>query len=270
MNNKPEVFFHVGLERTATTFLQKRIFPYLKDIHHVTRKEYNNYEKIIAETNHKKYLISNEISNDKLENELNKISLRFPNAKIILVMRRQDKWIASQYKRAVKNGLPHRLNKFLDIDNDQGKWKKKHLYFFRFIEIIEKKFHNSPLILFHHQLKEEPVEFVRRLLDYLGTETPLEDLSLKPTHVSYSKKQLIIKRWISKRGLFKEPKTSSKTGINYFLRIYKKIFRYLILNVATLIPEKVIKEKELINEKELQRIQKYFEEDWNKCLNYEQ
>lgn len=270
MTKNPEVFFHVGLERTATTFLQKRIFPYLKDIHHITRKEYDDSEKIIAETNSNKYLISNEISNNKLEDELNKISLRFPQAKIILVLRRQDKWIASQYKRAVKNGFPHKLNEFLDLENDKGKWKKKYLYFYQFIETIEKKFQNPPLILFHYKLIEKPAEFVSELLYFLGTETPLEDLSLKPIHVSYSKKQLILRRWISKQGLFKEPKTKSKTGINYFLRIYRKICRYSILNVAALIPEKFIKEKELISGKELHRIRKYYEEDWNKCLNYKQ
>ncbi len=268
MPKKTEIFFHLGLERTATTFLQKRIFPYLPDIYHIKRREYDNYEKIISETDKNKYLISNEISNNKLEAEIKNISKRFPDAKVILVLRRQDKWIASQYKRAVKKGYQHGINNFLDVDNDKGEWKTKHLLLYPFIQTIENNFHNSPLILFHHQLEYDAGEFVSSLLDFLGTEVSVKDLTLKPTHVSYSTKQLIIRRWISSRGIFREPNTASKSGVNFFLRLYKKFIRYIILNIALLIPGKLLKNKKFIPDAELSKIRKYFEEDWKKCLQY--
>ena len=55
-----EIYFHVGLAKTGSTFLQKNFFPYLKNIKYISTHDYINSIDIINKTNYKSYLISRE------------------------------------------------------------------------------------------------------------------------------------------------------------------------------------------------------------------
>jgi len=47
MNTEKEVYFHVGLGKTASTYLQYQLFPKLKGIKYFQRSSYKRYHKII-------------------------------------------------------------------------------------------------------------------------------------------------------------------------------------------------------------------------------
>ena len=48
---QPEIYFHVGLGKVASTYLQHRFFPKLKGIHYIKSTRYRRSLQIIKDTN---------------------------------------------------------------------------------------------------------------------------------------------------------------------------------------------------------------------------
>ena len=113
--SQQEIYFHVGLAKTATTFLQYKVFPNFKNIHYLQRTHYKHFRKSIEQAKADKIFISNEFDR-QLEKEADNFSSYYPQAKPIIVLRRHDSWIASQYRRAVKNGNTNSFYEFIDLE----------------------------------------------------------------------------------------------------------------------------------------------------------
>ena len=116
---KQEIFYHVGLGKTASTYFQYKFFPKLKGIYYIQRTKYRYYPKVIAKCNAQKILVSNE-SEGFFEKAIKQFSSLYPDGKIIIILRRQDSWLASQYRRQVKNGLSASFSEFVDLENNNG------------------------------------------------------------------------------------------------------------------------------------------------------
>jgi len=102
---KQEIFIHVGLMKTGTTWLQKEFFPKL-DLKHFNLKNLKS-DQIPKD---KKILISDEmityqptISIHIRETIIHGLKARFPNAKIILVLRDEKEHKRSMYNWLIKN-----------------------------------------------------------------------------------------------------------------------------------------------------------------------
>ncbi|NPA38061.1 MAG: hypothetical protein GXO47_14555, partial [Chlorobi bacterium] len=97
--NGKQIFFHTGLSKTASTFLQERVFPLFEGVEYIHRMyRYNRVFDIISGTRKKKILISREFDK-QFERELSRFSPKYPDIQVFIVLRRQDSWIASQYRR---------------------------------------------------------------------------------------------------------------------------------------------------------------------------
>ena len=130
MNNlKKEIYFHVGLAKTGSTFLQKNFFPYLRNINYISTHKYKKCINIIKTTNYKSYLISREFDR-QLEPEVKKILSHFPQTKIIVIFREHEKWISSQFKRLSKNGWHWSFKEFYKNDNT-GYWKNEDMIYLK-------------------------------------------------------------------------------------------------------------------------------------------
>ena len=110
--SEKQIFFHVGTGKTGTTFLQYRVFPKLRNIYYIQRTRYKNVKNIIAESDAQKILISREFD-QQLEKEIRWFTHTYPDTTPIIVFRRHDSYIASQYRRFVKMALTARLQIFL-------------------------------------------------------------------------------------------------------------------------------------------------------------
>ena len=95
----------------------------------------NNVD-IINTTNYDSYLISREFDRP-LEQEIKKISNVFPQTKIIIVFRKHEKWISSQFKRMSKNGWHWSFEQFYKNDNS-GFWKYEDMNYMDKIRIVKK------------------------------------------------------------------------------------------------------------------------------------
>ncbi len=136
-----KMFIHIGLPKTATTFLQTKIFPYFSNTVLLSRpytqqnKAFNqlqyaddcyyNSETIkqeIAELSASNILISDEglcglsvlgksvVNRSLIARRFQEI---FPNAEIILFLRGQESLLASAYNQAVKMGYAETIQQYI-------------------------------------------------------------------------------------------------------------------------------------------------------------
>lgn len=259
-----EIYFHIGMERTATSYLQKKVFPRFNNIHYIPKKDYKNKQAIINRSGHNRYLLTYELPPD-MESELKQFAQHYPKAKIIIVIRRQDQWIASQYKRYLKNGQCVELKDLLDLKHDKGYWKKTQLLFYPKLQFIEQLFGQKPCILFYEDLKKDPVTFINRFAAFIGASYDSDTIPPKPFHVSYSEKQLIVLKNIRKKTMPEFLRTHDKKLKNKIKHKYALIARYTILTLAQFIPVFLLKEKKLIHTDTLSEIANYYKDDWEKC-----
>ena len=274
-----EIYFHVGLAKTGSTFLQKNFFPYLKNIKYISTHDYINCIDIINKTNYKSYLISREFDK-QFEREIKKFISYFPQTKIIVVFRRHDQWIASQYKRAVKNGWHLDFKNYYNINN-KGIWKNSDLTYMNKLKIIKKYSKSKPLILKFEELKKNPFNYLNKISNYTDSKYLKTQILLKNVHKSYSEKQLIFLKKFCK--IFKKtpPKyydyqeitldktISNKNRIKHWLfyRPWWLLF-HLVMYTSLLIPKSLIVKNSLINKNDLAEIKNKFKEDWKKVFKY--
>ena len=261
-----EIFFHIGLGKTATTYLQYEFFPKLQGIYYIQRTLYRKYQEVIAKTGQSRYFVSREFD-QQLETEVDKIAAAYPNAKIIIVLRRQDGWIASQYRRYVKNGGGLPFNKYFDVEHDTGLWKRSDVDFMAKIKYVEEKFGQPPLVLFHEDLRKNAYAFFDKLANFLGATYDRDAISLDAVHSSYSEKQLkVIKKF---SFLFSQDREYSNVRfLRWLQRRSQLLASYLILYPAKIIPESWVSDEPLIPQAELDKVRDYYAEAWAQCKAY--
>lgn len=266
-NSPKEIYFHVGLGKTASTFLQYKVFPEFKGIYYIQRTRYRRYLKIIEDTEYPSYFISNEFDR-QLDEQCQWFSSHYPEAKLIIIFRRHDGWIASQYRRFVKNGFYKSFNNFIDVYEDKGIWKLKELYFFEKIRSIEKHFSSKPLVLFYEDMLEDTFGFIDKIAAFMNADYNKENISLNPYHASYTEKQLKIFRKVGKYLYRFEVPRIRQPILRWIQKMLQMGLRYSVLYLAVLIPRKWVNNEPLIPQKELQLIREKFEEDWRLCKEY--
>ena len=274
---KKEIYFHVGLAKTGSTFLQKNFFPYLKNIKYINTHNYINSIKIINRTNYKSYLISREFDK-QFESEIKKFMSYFPDTKIIIVFRRHDKWIASQYKRSVKNGWHWDFKNYYNIYN-KGIWKDSDLNYMNKLRFIKKYSKSKPLVLKFEELKKNPFNYLNKISNYTNSQYLKTEISLNTVHKSYNEKQLVFLQKFC-RVFKKTPPTyydyqeitldksiSNKNRIKHWLfyRPWWLIF-HLVMYTSLLIPKSLIVKNSLISKNDLAEIKNKFKEDWKKVF----
>ncbi|HKL37264.1 MAG TPA: hypothetical protein VJ876_00115 [Bacteroidales bacterium] len=269
MNKEPsfELYCHVGLGKTASTYLQYRFFPKLKGVCYIQRTRYNRFDKIIEATDHKKYFVSREFDR-QYEQEVKKIADRYPHAYIIIVLRRNDSWIASQYRRYVKNGGTQPFHRFLDLDNDEGLWKQKDVYFHPKLEMVRQLFEHKPLVLFYDELKKDPRAFFDRIADFMGATYDPDRIVINPSHKSYSEKQLKILQKVARVLFPREWKGSRNKTVHYIRFRSRWLLLHLFLYAARLMPKSWAGDESLIPPEELERVREFYAEDWRRCQEF--
>ncbi len=136
------VLFHVGLPKAASTFLQKRVFPAVSDATFLNITSMNaalnqkvrssstaflgdpqKSREVILKTKSPKVIISAEgfvgdayqsfLDHDAKARALKAI---WPEAAILLVIRRQDRFCQSLFGQALRKGFPYSPARFLRLD----------------------------------------------------------------------------------------------------------------------------------------------------------
>jgi hypothetical protein len=262
-----QIFFHVGLAKTASTWLQLKVFPKFRGIYYVKNTWYHRYASIINRSQHPKVLVSREFDR-QLEREVSRFAALYPHARPIIVLRRHDSWIASQYRRRVKNGFGLPFEAFFDLEKDQGYWKQSDLYFLPKLRLLEKYFSLRPMVLFYEDLTADPMDFVDRIARFCGVDYDKNHIALIPYHASYTDKQLKVLRRVSRYIVPPVQEFSGSRIWRWLQKRSRSLFLYSVLYPSLLIPDAWLPEEELIPNEQLERIRKQYAEDWQQCLEY--
>ena len=185
---KKDIIIHVGLHKTATTFLQKEVFPRL-DIDYYLNPQIREFLGI--KTKGKKILISNEAFSGKPHlspinsNErmliANRLHLLFPIAHIIVGVRNKKDWYNSLFRQYSKATATCNKQTFDNI------FDKGYLDFDSYINHLKSLFPSVYVYQFE-TLKEDPKRFVDGICNFIGEPTP--DFTNKVINKSMTKGQL--------------------------------------------------------------------------------
>lgn len=256
-----QIFFHVGLSKTASTYLQNRFFNKLNGIYYIGNHNYKYYERIITESQDEKILVSREFD-QQYNRELEKFAKLYPSAKLIIVLRRHDSWIASQYRRYVKNGGSKEFEEFFDVEKNNGLWKIHDAEFYPKLMKIEELFDQKPLVLFYEDMRKDVFKFFNEISEYTDTKYDKNNINLTSKHKSYSEKQL---KFVKKAcRIFKRDFRRK----NFFLSKSRWLICHLFLYIAAITPNFLMSKKRLITPESLEKVKVFFDEDWQKCYQY--
>ncbi len=267
MDKSPKIYFHVGLGKVASTYMQQRLFPKLDGIHYISTHSYRKSPNQIDQKNFEKYLVSREFDR-QYERELRWWAGMYPDSHIIIVFRKHGSWIASQYRRAVKNGRILDFDEFFNLDESKSFWKHAHINFYSKLQLIEELFTKKPLVLFHEELKADAWVFFDKISSYAHVSYRKENVSLKVTHKSYTEKQLRVLRAFCRRFKRKAPKGHNNKLKHWLLYRPWWAFYHLIMYVAAWFPHGWVPRDPLIPDGRLEAIDDAFVDDWQKVKAY--
>lgn len=267
MKHRPEIFFHVGLGKVASTYLQYQFFPKLQGIRYIQRTRYRHSPRLIARSQARRILVSREFDR-QLEEEVRWFSGYFHDVRPILLLRPHGSWIASQYRRWIKNGRPDSFQDFFDIEGDTGHWKHKDGLFYPKIEALEAAFDHPPLVLFYEELRRDPWSFFDRLSNYMGATYDRSAISLEPQHRSYTQRELLFLRRASPHFHNPHRNPSSNPVLRTVQRYARLLTVYSVMAASHLLPSSSIPCEPLIPPGALEAIDQAYREDWQACLRY--
>lgn len=256
-----EIFFHVGLSKTGSTFLQHQVFPQLKGLHYVPTVKYHKLHATMSKITADKVLVSREFD-QQFEQEIIRFSQQYPLARPIIVFREHSSWAVSNYKRFVKNGHAISFHQFIDVISDRGLFKLQDFDYVRYISLLEEYFVNEPLILFYEDLKENPKIFIQEIIDFTSSQADLSQINLNPKHVSYSENSLKLVKKMSRKIPFQKKLEIHRKPLGFLYNLYANILRYSILYGSKLLPESMFPKEDLIDENEVEQLRQFFAEEW--------
>ena len=201
------VFIHVGLPKTATTYLQKFVFPQIKGINYFSPAYVSMPNYILSiEADERPILISDEhLSSHYFLDEkgwkcgsrftiANRLKKLFPDANIIIVIRNKDDWARSLYIQYLKS--PYRPNITFD-EFKENLEKTGAIDFESYIEFLKENF-NDVLVLNYEELKSDPKNFVKKICDFMKVDMP-DHIEQRKTNVRLNLTQLSFIRWVKNR-----------------------------------------------------------------------
>lgn len=257
MNSSSPIFFHVGLGKTGSTFLQDRFFPRLMDINYLPRNRFHRAHSFIANHPSSTILVSREFD-QQLELEAVKFAESFPEAHPIIVLRRPDSYIASQYRRAVKNGFRGDFIDFFDLDQDKGHFKQSDLQYDEQIAMLSRLFSKPVIVFFYEDMKADLNGYLETWLSILSAKVDWSKVNLKTKHASYTDRQLLfLQRIAACIDLRKRPRQAFNP-ISFLARIMRASLRYSLLFIGKLSRSN----QQLISSEDLQGVEEAYRPMW--------
>lgn len=268
-----QIYFHLGLAKVASTFLQRNIFPYFTNFYFIKKHHFKHYRTLIPQSASEKILLSTE-TNIYRETEINKlrsVAKDFPDVQPIILLRRQGSWIKSKYKYYLRKHGNADLIDYFNPYTQQGLIAADQLQLFPKIQCIEQIYQKRPIVLFHEELENNPSGFVNLIAQSIGAHYHPQKIPLRPVKKSFSEQQLkSIKRFNQVYPFYPD-----KISYKPLKKLYNKVSAGLLHTVAYTSgllpdPKKQKNASPLIPGSILRKIDELYAEDWNKCIEYVQ
>jgi len=193
------IVFHIGYPKTATTWLQERYFPNVANYHYIPLNNANriflnsdfflfdaqDVRKNLMAISNSNLLVSSEFFTTAINfgwhygyfsaGIANKIHATFPEAHIVVFLRRQQSLICSAYQQYIKNGGTFGFKRWL---HSGDVFCMEHLLFDKLISYYDGLFGKSNVhVYLFEEFRENQAEFLRKMNEELGFEVDLEKIS---------------------------------------------------------------------------------------------
>ncbi len=265
--NAPSVYFYVGMGKVASTYLREAFFPRLQGAYVIPRRDRFDAVQIMKAGQHQKYILCKALDTN-MEEGIADVALAFPDAHPIIVFRAPESWIMSQYRRWVKNGFPGSLQTFIDVEQDQGYWRREELLFMNKIRLLEHYFTSRPLVLFYDDLRKDPRSFFDRVARFTGCTYRFEDIPLTPRHTSHDERGLVLRRSIRRRFSNRMPSYTRIPVLHWIQRRALMLFAYFTVWLAKRLPASWLPDEPLADPDYMEKIRSYASADWMQLQAY--
>ncbi|NOX09282.1 MAG: sulfotransferase [Gammaproteobacteria bacterium] len=209
--NHNSLYIHIGYPKTATTWLQRCVFPELDGVSYLhfqderygwlnelvqehdfsfnvdnLRDKFNNSVQGLGKDN--KYVISWEsLAGDVFTAGANAESLSrrlkdvFPEASIIITIRNQLDMVESIYRQYIHEGGSLSINDFLDLASPSPvRLAREHFFYDRIVDNYQTLFGVDRVkVLVYEDLKKDKAEFLRQLTGFVGVESNLSRIEAR-------------------------------------------------------------------------------------------
>jgi hypothetical protein len=218
----PKIILHIGMQKTATTFLQWNVFHYL-DVNYLWHffykpflKGFLDFKKKVDLEKTKRIMPSyleeekiNLISEENLYTSmfskeddrfimLDRVKTVFPNAKIIFGTREKEEILPSWYKEYVAVGGVLSYDEFLDSHMNLEKLDYKP-----YIDELKKHYGNENVFVYSlDDIKRDQDEVIKKMCEFMEVEAP-KSYRETPSRVGYQPFMIKISLFLNK--LFKTP-----------------------------------------------------------------
>lgn len=210
-----EIYFHLGLVRTGTSFLQKELFPKMK-LDFYDKPSYN--ELLSLPFDSEKTLLSMETWSHNMYTYnkpeyldfdfifLERLKKIFPNAKIILCTRKEG-YVKSLYYLHVLHGWTIPFKKFKERINEG------YLNQERYVKKINELFPDS-FIYTYEEFKKDNKKIVEKICDFTVVEKVVLEKGKKRVNASLSPTKIEVLRLFNYTSYYKI------NALNKFFKIY--------------------------------------------------
>jgi hypothetical protein len=263
------VFFHVGLPKTASTFLQLNVFPKFQGIGFIKKHDFKRKDSLIEHSSHDRILLSIELDLDGKggKEKVNDVAEKYNNVFPIIVLRKHGSWLSSKYKYYLRKHGYRKFEDFYHPEGENGVLSDQNLQFYPKIEMLSQKFKNRPLVLFQEELKNKPFKIIDLLAEYTGASYSKNDIRIKTVKKAYSAKQLKLVRRFNKFYNFNKSGIKTKT-MRFAYKKVSGLFLHTVAYLGALVPERAFKNETLIPKERVKEVNDAFQHDWQKCIDY--
>jgi len=211
---------HIGYPKTATTWLQDEYFPKVKNFHFESWKVVNRYfllsDSFLFDPKKTRFGLNPQskysnllLSSEFLTTAINfgwhngnysiasahKLKAAYPNAIIVIFLRRQQSLICSAYQQYIKNGGTFSFKKWLYSGEV---FSFEHLLFDKLIALYDSLFGKDNVkVYLYEEFRENPERFLETLNADLGFIVDMNSVSLKPINKGLRKGVIPIQRFLN-------------------------------------------------------------------------
>lgn len=176
-----EIYLHIGTIKTGTKFLQKYVFPNIKEIKYFKKPILSfalTYEDVFPND---KILLSDERFSGWCETKipvswrlqtLKKLKMLYPNAKIIITLRTDEEEFKESNYAQMDSEKPASLHKFIGTYEEFLKVYDPNWNNHQMIIDEIKSLWDNPLILHYSELVKDASSYVKKICDYMSVKMP--------------------------------------------------------------------------------------------------
>ena len=262
------IFFHVGLPKAASTFLQRNVFPNFNSIQFIKKHDFKHRDRIIENTSCHKILMSIELNLDAEGGmaKLRDVAAKYPHTYPIIVLRKHGSWLKSKYKYYLRKHGDQHFDDYFDLDGD-GVLELDNLLFYPKLKLLESLFNHEPLVIFQEELKENPLATIDMLANFMDVTYKNQDIQIQHVKKSYSSRQLKAIRRFNRVYQYDHSSIRSKT-LKFIYKKFSGLLLHSIAYISLAFPVRPAHKRPLIPQHAIHKVDDAFREDWDQCIHY--